>query len=81
MGKGMQRDGKGREEEERREGRERELREGMEEGRGKVKEGMKGAGQDMGGAGKGKGKEEGEGEGLQPPQTSIPGAATGNGHV
>ena len=52
----------------------------MEQGRGKVTEGMGGTGQDTGwdGGGKAKGKEEGEGkggEGLQP-QTSIPGAAT-----
>ena len=51
----------------------------MEEGRGKVTEGMGGTGQDMGCDGEGKGNEEGDGkrgERLQPP-TSIPGAATG----
>jgi len=60
------------------EGRERE---GMEEGRGKVTEGMRGTGQDMGWDGEeGKGKE-GRGvgrRGVQRPQTSIPGDATAN---
>ena len=68
----MGRDGK------RRGGREGRVREGMEEGRGKVTEGMGGSGQDMG-EGKGKGKVEGKrgGEGrATAPQTSIPGAGT-----
>jgi len=59
-------------------GREGREKEGMEEGRGKVTEGMGGTGQDMGWDGEGRIKEEREEreEMGYSPQTSIPGADT-----
>ena len=76
MGKGKGEEGwEGGKEERRREGLERK---GMEEGRGKVTDGMGGTGHDMGWGGEGgKGKGEGKGGEWLQPQTSIPGATTG----
>jgi len=70
MGKGRDRDWEGGEE-----GRERE---GMEQGRGKVTEGMGGTGQDMGWDGEGRDKRKGREREQRDysPQTSIPGADT-----
>ena len=70
MGKGRDRDWEGEEE-----GRESE---GMEQGRGKVTEGMGGTGQDMGWDGEGRDKRKGREREQRDysPQTSIPGAAT-----